>query len=211
MFNFISQLLRSSPAAAPAAWRPVALTSGQRQRHGRWLADEVYLNWLAPYFKAYHLQKGGAGGRRGLRVELLREPNRQGALFYYDASINPGNFRHFFEHIGERIIALGYHCACADGRTQTHEHHTENTLKQFFKPDPTDCPYSGQCNQRFGLITLDLLSVNGQPLLIRLVSNPIENSSFAPAASFEALLQAVFDAPPPTPATEAKISAYKNF
>ena len=119
MFNFISQLLRSSPAAAPAAWHPVALTPGQQQRHRRWLADEMYRNWLAPYFKAYHLQKGGAGGRRNLRVELLREPGRQGALFYYDPSINPGNFRHFFEHVGERIVALGYHRACADGRARS--------------------------------------------------------------------------------------------
>jgi len=211
VFNFINQLLRSSPPAAPATWQPVALTPAQHQRHARWVADEMYRNWLGPYFKAYHLQKGGAGGARGLRVELVREPGRQGALLHYDASINPGNFRHFFELIGERITALGYHRASFDSRTQTHEHHRETVLKQFFKPDPLDCPYSGQCNQRFGLITLDLLSVNGQPMLIRLVSNPLEAPEFTAAASFDSLLQAVFDAPPPTPAAQAKIEDYRNF
>ena len=106
---------------------------------------------------------------------------------------------------------MGYHRASFDSRTQTHEHHRETVLKQFFKPDPLDCPYSGQCNQRFGLITLDLLSVNGQPMLIRLVSNPLEAPEFTAAASFDSLLQAVFDAPPPTPAAQAKIEDYRNF
>ena len=211
VFNFISQLLRSSPPAAPAAWLPVALTRAQARRHTGWVADEVYRNWLAPYYKAYHLQKGGAGGVRGLRVELVREPGRQGALLHYEASINPGNFRHFFELLGERIAALGYRRASYDSRTQSHEHHRETVLKQFFKPDPLDCPHSGQCNQRFGLITLDLLCVNEQPVLIRLVSNPLEAAEFTAAASFDSLLQAVFDAPGPTPATLAKVEQYRNF
>lgn len=214
VLNFISQLLRSShPAAAPeaATWQPVALTPAQTRRHTSWLADEMYRNWLAPYFKAYHLQKGGAAGVRGLRVELLREPGRQGALLHYDASIQPGNFRHFFEYIGERIVALGYHRAATDGRRQAHAHHTEYALKQFFKPDPLDCPYSGQCNQRFGLVTLDLLTVNEQPLFIRLLTNPLEGSEFTAAASFDSLLQAVFDAPLPTPGTEAKTEKYRYF
>ena len=187
------------------------LTPAQQRRHQQWVQERVYLNWLGPYFKAYHLVKGGAGGRRNLRVELLREPGRQGALFFYDPNIGPGNFRHFFEHLGERILALGYHRACADGRTQQHQHHRATTLKQLFKPNPADCPRSGRCNQRFGLLTVDLVSVNQVPLFIRVVSNALLAPEFTPAGSFEALLQAVFDQPPAPPEVQARAAAYRNF
>ncbi|OGX87607.1 hypothetical protein BEN47_00050 [Hymenobacter lapidarius] len=142
MFNFIHNLFRPQ-AAAPAAWHAVVLSPAQAKRHARWVAQRVYLNWLAPYFKAYHLRKGGAAGTRGFQVQLVQEQGSQGALLLYHASIGPGNFRHFFEHLGERLVNLGYHRACADKLANQHEHHTETTLKQFFKPNPTDSPKPG--------------------------------------------------------------------
>jgi len=168
----------------------------------------VFLNWLGPYFKAYHLRKGGAGGNRGLRVQLLQEHGRQGALFFYDPSIGPGNFRHFYEHLGEQILRLGYHQACADQCSRRHAHHTETTLKQLFKPNPTDCPNTGRCNQRYGLVTADLVAVNGQPIFIRLANNAVLEPGFTPAATFDALAQALLDAPMPNARTQALIQAY---
>ena len=186
----------------------MALTPAEVKRHDRWVEQRVYLNWLGPYFKAYHLRKGGAAGNRGLRVQLLHEHGRQGAMLFFDSSIGPGNFRHFYEHLGERVLSLGYHRACADQCTQQHAHHTETTRKQLFKPDPTDCPTTGQCNQRFGLITLDLVAVNGQAIFIRLASNAVLEASFTPAGSFDELLQALLDAPPADADTQALVQHY---
>ena len=186
----------------------MALTPAEVKRHDRWVEQRVYLNWLGPYFKAYHLRKGGAAGNRGLRVQLLHEHGRKGAMLFFDSSIGPGNFRHFYEHLGERVLSLGYHRACADQCTQQHAHHTETTRKQLFKPDPTDCPTTGQCNQRFGLITLDLVAVNGQAIFIRLASNAVLEASFTPAGSFDELLQALLDAPPADADTQALVQHY---
>jgi hypothetical protein len=209
LFDFIQQLFRPK-AAAPAAWHAVVFTAGQARRHARWVEQHVFLNWLEPYYKAYHLRKGGAGGSRGLQVQLLHEPARQGAMFFFDPTIGPGNFRHFYEHLGERLLGLGYHRACADQCTQRKHHLSETTLKQLFKPNPTDCPDTGHCNQRFGLVTIDLVAVNGQPLFIRLTSNAVLQPGFTPASSFDELLQNLLDAPPPTPATQALIANYYN-
>lgn len=209
MLDFIQNLFRPQ-AAAPPAWHAVTLSPAQAKRHARWVEQRVYLNWLGPYFKAYHLRKGGAAGSRGFQVQLVQEHGRQGALLLYHPSIGPGNFRHFFEHVGERLVALGYHRACADKLSNPLEHHTETTLKQFFKPNPTDCPKTGQCNQRFGLVTIDLVDVDGQPIFIRIASNAVLEPWFTPAASFDDLLKALLDAPPPTPATEALISVYHS-
>jgi hypothetical protein len=138
----------------------------------------------------------------------LQEAGRDGALFFYDASIGPGNFRHFYEHLGERLLGLGYHRGCADQCTQRKAHLAETTLKQLFKPNPTDCPATGDCNQRFGLVTIDLVAVNGEPLFIRLASNAVRQPGFTPAASFEDLLRDLLAAPPPTPETQALIPEY---
>ena len=170
----------------------------------------MYLNWLGPYYKAYHLHKGGLGGTRGLQVKPLHEPGRQGVLLLFHDSIGPGNFRHFFEHLGERILGMGYHRGCTDRKVQQQGAHTEIRLKQFFKPNPTDCPKTGHCNQRFGLLTVDLVAVDQQPLFIRVVNNPVLDDCFTPAASFEELLQALLDAPMPDAATEALVAEYHD-
>ncbi len=71
-----------------------------------------------------------------------------------------------------------------------------------------DCADSGRCDQRYGLITIDLVSVNGQPLFIRVAANPVQEPGFTPAASFEELLRAVFEEPMPSVAIAAKIREY---
>ena len=207
LLDFIHNLFRSN-AKSPASWHAVALSPGQAQRHARWVEQRVYLNWLGPYFKAYHLRKGGAAGTRGFQVQLLQELGRQGALLFFDSSIGPGNFRHLYEHLGERVLALGYHRACADECTKQHDDRIETTLKQLFKPNPTDCPETGDCNQRFGLITVDLVAVNGQPMFIRLTSNAVLEPGFTSARSFDDLLKALLDAPPADADAQALIAKY---
>ena len=209
MLQFINQLFQRRRSGAGADWQPAAApTPAQAQRHAAWVAERVYRNWLGPYFKAYHLQKGGCGGRRGLRVDLLHEQGRQGALFFYDPSIGPGNFEHFYRLLGERIAGLGYHRACHDCRQRRHEQLRENTIKQLFKPNPTDCTETGRCDQRYGLITLDLVGVNDRPLFIRLSTNPVHEAHFTPPQSFEALLQTVFDEPAPDAAIVERVAEY---
>ncbi|WP_125916936.1 hypothetical protein [Hymenobacter coccineus] len=212
MRSFLRSLFSSPPSAAAGDWKPFALTAAQAKRHAQWVAGRIYRNWLGPYYKAYHLHRGGAGRRHGLRAEPLREDGRQGAMLFYDDDDfgGSGNFRHFYEYVGEQMVSLGYHRASADECTRRHESLREHTFKQLFKPPPTDCPDSGRCNQRYGLVTLDLVSLNGQPLFIRVAVNPVLEPGFTPATPFEDLLRTVFDAPPPTPEEREKRLAYTS-
>ncbi|MGI4871523.1 MAG: hypothetical protein ACRYFX_10135 [Janthinobacterium lividum] len=208
MLQFLQQLFQRRSRAA-ATWQPAPEpTPRQAGEHQAWVQERVYRNWLGPYFKAYHLRKGGAAGRRGLRVELLHEEGRQGGLFFYDASIGLGNFQHLFQLLGERIEALGYHRACHDQRQRRCEQHREKAIKQLYKPNPTDCALSGRCNQRYGLILLDLVAVNGQPFFIRLATNPVQENYFTLPRPFEALLGEVFDEPAADAATRKQAKAY---
>lgn len=208
--SFLRSLFSSAPSAT-GEWQPFALTATQATQHAQWVAGHIYRNWLGRYFKSYHLHRGGAGRRHGLRAEPLREEGRQGAMLFYDDEDfgGPGNFRHLYEYMGDQMVALGYHRACADECTRRHESLREHTLKQLFKPPPTDCPESGYCDQRYGLVTLDLVSLNGQPLFIRVAVNPVLEPGFTPATPFEVLMRAMFDAPLPTPEEQESRLAYK--
>lgn len=202
MLHFLQQLFARRSSRRVAGWQPAAEpTPPQAARHAAWVAARAYCTWLGAYFKAYHLQKTGIASRRGLRVELLREAGRQGALFFYDASIiERSDFEHLFWLLGERVAQQGYYRACHDCRHRQEEQLRELTVKQLFKPTPTDCAHSGRCNQRFGLVHLDLVCLNEEPLFIRLSTNPVlEATHFTPAQSFECLLQALFDEPATAP------------
>ena len=184
--------MRRSPAADQATWQPAAEpTPRQAQRYRAWVAADAPAGWLKAYFKAYHLAKAGASSTRLPRVELLQEESRRGALLFYDPAWQAEHFQFLYQLLSERTTTLGYHRACHDQRRRCQEQLHELAVKQLFKPNPTDCPDSGRCNQRFGLVTLDLVGVNDQPLFIRLSTNPVREDCFTPPRSFEELLAAL--------------------
>ncbi|MBG8553500.1 hypothetical protein [Hymenobacter guriensis] len=192
MLRFLHRLF--SPAAS-CSWQPLRRTARAGRRHAQWVADRVYLNWLGPYFKAYHYRKAqlNAGG---LRVQPLQEEGRQGAVLFYDPSIGPGNFRHLFDYIAEQTIALGYNASTSDQRTLRHPKYTETILKHFLKPLPRSCTHTGRCQQFYGNVTVDLVLINGQPGFIRFFSNPFQDDIFTKPRAFEELLDRIFNQPP---------------
>ncbi|WP_226268522.1 hypothetical protein [Hymenobacter pini] len=206
--NFLKRFL-AGPASASAEWQPLQRRPAHERVRQQWLEQQVFRNWMAPFFKAYHYQKAGLPGAP-FRVQLIKEEHRHGAVFLYDPSIGPGNFQHLFDYLRDRVLSLGYHLGAADERTTRHESFSESTQKYFLKPRPNDCSSSGRCNQLFGNITVDLVRINGQPGFIRLFSNPFTDSIFTPAASFDELIDAVFNQPAPTPEIEQLIPKYRK-
>lgn len=168
----------------------------------------MYLNWAGPYFKAYHFHKAHITSSHGLRVQLLNEGGRQGAVFFYDPSIGPGNFQHFFDFIRDRVLELGYNVSTSDQRIQRHQRYTETIYKHFMKPQPTDCLVTGRCNQRFGTVSVDLVTINGQPGFIRFMSNAYHDDIFTAAHSFDELIDLALNLPPAPPEVQARIKQY---
>lgn len=209
LFDFLKRALafRTGPAVDSVAWRPLTRTPAQRRRHTQWVAEQVYLNWLGPYFKAYHFKKTNVTGQ-GFRVQLLRESGRQGLLLFYDPSIGPGNFQHLFDFIAEQTQELGYNLSTSDQRTAEHPRYRETIYKHFLKPKPKTCTATGRCQQHYGNVTVDLVCINNQPGFIRFFSNPFDDSIFTPAHSFDELLGKIFNQPPADEFIQNLIKAY---
>ncbi|UYZ64221.1 hypothetical protein [Hymenobacter weizhouensis] len=207
MSTFLQRFFGGTRPTAPAEWQPLRRSAAQERVRQAWVADQVYLNWMGPFFKAYHYQKAGLPGAT-FRVQLAQEEGRRGAVFFYDPSIGPGNFRHLFDFVRDRVLRLGYNLASSDERRLRHPRYTETVSKHFLKPQPHDCTSTGRCNQRFGNVTIDLVSINGQPGFLRLLSNPFTDDIFTPAASFDELMDAVFNLPSAPPEVEQLIRKY---
>ncbi|MCB2410093.1 hypothetical protein [Hymenobacter lucidus] len=207
MFSFLKKIFSAGQAAGPTSWQPLLRTPAQQRAHKQWVAQQVYLNWMGPFFKAYHFQKTGVCARQ-LRVQLLQQEGRQGALFFYDPSIGPGNFRHLFDFIRDRVLTQGYNVSVSDKRLAKHERYAECIEKHFLKPLPNDCTATGRCNQRFGNVTVDLVSINGQPGFIRFFANPYHDTIFTPPTSFDTLMDAVFNLPPAPTDVQSLIGKY---
>lgn len=209
MFKFFDRFFSPRSSATPkSAWQPLVRTAAEQRAHAQWIAQQVYLNWAGPYFKAYHFCKAHITNGQGLRVQLLEEAGRRGAVFFYDPSIGPGNFRHFFDFLRDRVQALGYNLSTSDKRTHHQPRYTETIYKHFLKPEPKDCTETGRCNQRFGTVTVDLVTINKQPGFIRFFSNPYQDAIFTPAHTFDELMGLVLNLPPAPAEVQAQIKQY---
>lgn len=180
-----------------ADWQPLHRSAAELRAYERWQQQAEYPRWLAGYFKAYHYCKAGLHKcHGGPRVQRLDACGQHGALLFYDPAIGPVNFRHLFDLLRDRTVALGYHLAASDVRTRRLPQCSETVSKHFLKPRPSDCPDTGRCQQRFGTVTIDLVNLNGQPGFIRVACNPIEDSMFCEAYSFDQLMDALCNQPP---------------
>jgi hypothetical protein len=207
LFAFFRKIFSGRRVPEATSWQPLTRSSAQQRSHQQWVAQQLYLNWMGPFFKAYHFQKTGVCAKQ-LRVQLLRDEARQGALFFYDPSIGPGNFRHLFDFIRDQVLSLGYNVSVSDRRLVNHQRYAECIEKHFLKPRPNDCAATGRCNQRFGNVTVDLVSINGQPGFIRFFANPYQDTIFTPAASFDSLMESVFNLPGAPPDVQQRIKQY---
>ncbi|HEX8348628.1 MAG TPA: hypothetical protein VF598_01580, partial [Hymenobacter sp.] len=106
------------------------------------------------------------------------------------------------------VLALGYNLSTTDQRIHHHPRYTETIYKHFLKPQPKDCSETGRCNQLFGTVTVDLVTVNGQPGFIRFSSNPYQDAIFTPAHSFDKLADLVLNLPPAPAEVQARIKQY---
>lgn len=179
-----------------ADWQPLHRSAAELRAYARWQQQAGYRHWLGAYFKAYHYCKAGLSRcHNAPRVQRLDTSGQHGAILFYEPGIGAENFRHLFDLLRDRTLPLGYRLCSSDVRTRRLPTCLETVSKHFLKPRPSDCPDTGRCQQRYGPVTVDLVHLNGQPAFIRVVCNPIEDSMFCEAYSFDQLMDALCNDP----------------
>lgn len=154
-----------------------------------WVEAQVYLNWTAPLFKAYHYQKAQLNS--DLRVQLMSEVHRNGAVFFYCPSIGKENFKFIFDLLKDRVLQLGYALRSSDKQEVRHKRYCEVVERHFLVPPASDLPGSDLCNQMYGNITIELILINNLPGYIRFVANSYADVYFSKPLPFPVLLENV--------------------
>lgn len=188
MGAFLNRLL--SRLGHRPSWAPLHESARVQRQFARWVAARTYLNWTGPWFRAYHYQRAGLPTE--WPVEALQpDASARGLVLFYDARIGGANFHHLFRLLRDRILAQGYHVAQADERRWAGSGKGESLAKYVLHPRPGTCVAEQACDQRFGQVTLDLVSRGREPAFLRLLALPLPGTVFNPARPFDELVERV--------------------
>lgn len=193
-FDNIKRILRLPPRSRECSWQKLQQQAGEQEAYRQWVEQKTYLHWCPAIFKSYHFKKCNI--TPGFRLQLLQSPNRQGVVLFYSPEIGGQNFWHLFAFLKNQSLRVGYQHHLSDQRVISHERYTETIYKHYLKPPAVDLPDSGLCNQLYGNLMIDLVSINGQPGYIRFYVNTYHDSFFSPPLPFDELMDRVFNLEP---------------
>lgn len=190
--DFIFCFFGSTGGAKAPICKALPWKTAEEKAYQKWVEQKTFLNWTPCIFKSYHYQKCKV--RPPFRLQLIHSANKRGVVLFFSPEIGKQNFRHLFHFIKDKSLEVGYAHCHSDQRITTHDRYTETIDKHYLKPPPRDVPGSTLCNQLYGNIIIDLVSINGQPGFIRFYVNTYGDTLFSEPLSFDELMGKVFNA-----------------
>lgn len=154
-----------------------------------WMMSEEGRSVFENVYSSYQLQKSGEEGSP--EVHVYRSPYANGIAVFYDLPFNSKTFSKLFFAFGERIVDLGYDRVSLERSVQEKTHGVNTTEKQYLKPKPT--LMAGQTDQLFGNVSIEKVSVNEQPQMIKILVTVYSDRLYTEARSFESFIEAIFN------------------
>ena len=176
------------------SWEKLQPPAGGQKAFREWMEGKTFLRWCPAIFKSYHFQKCNISP--SFRLQLLQGPNKKGVVLFYNPEIGRQNFWFLFAFLNEQSQRVGYQHHLSDRRVIAHERYTETIHKHYLKPPAVDLPESDLCNQLYGNLMIDLVSINGQPGYIRYYVNTYHDPFFSAPLPFDELMDRVFNVQP---------------
>lgn len=193
-FDLINRFIRNKAGGQGHSWKTLQRKSAEEKAYQQWVEKKTFLNWTPCIFKSYHFQK--CQMRPPFRLQLIQSANKKGVVLFFSPDIGKENFRHLFQFIKDQSLRAGYDHYLSDQRLITHDRYTETIDKHYLKPPPADVSGSALCNQLYGNIMIDLVSINGQPGFIRFNVNTYRDPLFSEPLPFDELMDKVFNGKP---------------
>jgi hypothetical protein len=189
--DFVKSFFEKKARGQDHSWKALQRKNTEEKAYQQWVEKKTYLNWAPCIFKSYHFQKCKVKGP--FRLQIIQSANKKGVVLFFSPEIGKDDFRHLFQFIKDQSLQVGYLHYLSDQRVITHDRYTETIDKHYLKPPPTDLPGSALCNQLYGNIMIDLVSINGQPGFIRFNVNTYRDPLFSQPLPFDDLMDKVFN------------------
>jgi hypothetical protein len=183
-----------SGPATPAVHEMLKRDEEELHDYDRWkqtLARRRLLDWLVDQYATFRSR-----GRTDGSVSFLDTPSSKGFVIHvHETQYRLDEIRHFFYYLKERILQLNYRTQISDRRIFTRNDWVETQERHYLKPrtrkQREGAPGRGGLQQQFGNITVELELRDDVPHNLRLRVTTYQDSLYADAESFGALMMAL--------------------
>ena len=109
-----------------------------------------------------------------------------------DYDLTGVEYKHLLYLMQKRLTGHGYTLNLADIRSRDRTTYIENIYRHYLKPSLKHMTGSGsKANQLYGNITLELVSRDGNPYVLKLLANSYSDQNYQQAGEFSELIQII--------------------
>jgi len=193
LWDFITG--RSKKTKAPVAERPFLHESVDLKKypmvdflswHSEGRANDI-LDDVAEAYRNYLIREQNDA----TAVDIMLGPSSNGWILHCkDYDFTAVEYKHLLYLLQQRLTEYGYIVNMADIRSRERSTYIETIYRHYLKPSLRHMTTKGaQANQLYGNVTMELVSRDGNPYIVKLLANSYTDQNYQAAGDFSELMQ----------------------
>lgn len=167
------------------------LTDQEKKAMLKWFYSEEGQSLFFKIYQNYHLKNTGTDTTP--EMYIYRSPYANGLAIEYESPLTPQTFSCLFFAFGQRIVDLGYERISLDRNIRDQQGGVSIIEKQYFKPKMTRSRDGQKIKQLYGNVTIEKVSVNHEPKILKILASVIADRIYEDALPFENFIEVLFD------------------
>ncbi len=191
--NLFAASEQSSPSQ-PLIHEVIERTEQEQQQYIQWkktVASRRLLDWLKSQYVEYQINPKNTDEA----IDFLNTPSSKGfVVHFHQTQYSEQEVTHLFDYLKEKVMEMDYRSYLSDTRTYNRPNWVENVQRHYLKP-PTNLRQfkERKFKQKFGNITIALLSRNEKVHNLKFSATAYKDHLFEDADEFQELIQGVLE------------------
>ncbi len=175
--DYVKQILKRSPK--------------DKQAYQKWLSSDQHKEFITAIAQAYFYKKADIVS--SIQVHLFKSNGANGFAISYHPNFGKKKFQHLLDYFKERVQTLNYHLQVAERKITDRGDYVETKDKYYLKPSiRLGTINQGLCNQLYGNILLEHISVDNRPSYIKVLVTYYNDHLFAKALDYDDFIEELF-------------------
>lgn len=191
-FKKLFQQAEDSTPSNPVIREAIQRSQDEQEAYDLWKrthAPEKMLSYINQQYANHLIEPENMDNAFG----VLDTPSTKGFVMHFsDMRDNAKDYKHLFDFLREKVLAIGYKHYMSDTRTYNQPLWVENVERHYLKP-PIDFENEEQTilKQRYGNILIELLYRNDHLVNLKFRATSYTDHSFTPAEQFSELMKSI--------------------
>ncbi len=190
----IFQSAEQSSKTVPVEHKLIERSEQELLAYERWKASVTsrrLLNWLNEQYVQYLVNPDHTDET----IDFLNTPSSKGFVIHFKQTQYPkSEITHLFDLLKEKVLELNYRTYVSDSRTYSKNTWVENLQRHYLKPPSNlrnNPSTKEKFNQRFGNITIELLTRDDQIFHLKFSATGYHDHLFSEIEDFKGLMQGI--------------------